>query len=82
MDRNDYLIGVNNPTDKTQQENLLKVREAFLELDRTTNHGRAVLDGYMLPGFEPPTSEFPEATNREIEALLSGSEGLPKCEAS
>ena len=82
LDRNDYLIGINKPSDKTQQENLLKVREAFLELDRTTNHGRAVLDAYMLPGFELPTSEFPEATNREIETLLSDSAGLPRCEAS
>lgn len=82
LDRNDYLIGVNKPKDKKQQSNLLKVQQAFLELDRTADDGRAVLDAYMLPGFELPTSQFPEATNHRIEALLSGSGGLPTCEAS
>lgn len=82
LDRNDYLIGVNKPMDKKQQSNLLKVQQAFLELDRTTDNGRTVLDSYMLPGFELPTSQFPEATNQRIEALLSRSGGLPSCEAS
>ena len=60
----------------------LEVQQAFLELDRTSNDGRAVLDTYALPGFEMPTKEFPGETNQQIETLLSQPEGLPSCEAS
>ena len=81
LGRNDYLIAAVNPMDTERQEHLLKVQQAFLELDRTTDDGRAVLDSYMLPGFELPTSQFPEVTNQRIEALLSSSAGLPSCEA-
>lgn len=81
LGRNDYLIAAVNPMDKERQEHLLKVQQAFLELDRTTDDGRAVLDSYMLPGFELPTLQFPEVTNQRIEALLSSSAGLPSCEA-
>ena len=80
--RNDYLIAAVSPMDTERQEHLLKVQQAFLELDRTTDDGRAVLDSYMFPGFELPTSQFPEVTNQRIEALLSSSGGLPSCEAS
>ena len=80
--RNDYLIAAVSPMDTERQEHLLKVQQAFLELDRTTDDGRAVLDSYMFPGFELPTSQFPEVTNQRIEALLSSSGGLPVCEAS
>ena len=82
LSRNDYLIGVNDPMDPKKQSKLLKVQQAFLELDRTSNDGRAVLDTYALPGFEMPTKEFPGETNQQIETLLSQPEGLPSCEAS
>ena len=82
LSRNDYLIGVNDPMDPKKQSKLLKVQQAFLELDRTSNDGRAVLDTYALPGFEMPTEEFPGKTNQQIETLLSQPEGLPSCEAS
>ena len=82
LSRNDYLIGVNDPMDPKKQSKLLKVQQAFLELDRTSNDGRAVLDTYALPGFEMPTKEFPGETNQQIETLLSQPEGLPSCEAT
>ena len=82
LSRNDYLIGVNDPMDPKKQSKLLKVQQAFLKLDRTSNDGRAVLDTYALPGFEMPTEEFPGKTNQQIETLLSQPEGLPSCEAS
>ena len=82
LSRNDYLIGVNDPMDPKKQSKLIKVQQAFLELDRTSNDGRAVLDAYALPGFEMPTKEFPEGTNQQIKTLLSQSEGLPACDAS
>lgn len=82
LSRNDYLIGVNDPMDPKKQSKLIKVQQAFLELDRTSNDGRAVLDAYALPGFEMPTKEFPEGTNQQIKTLLSQSEGLPTCDAS
>ena len=82
LSRNDYLIGVNDPMDPKKQSKLIKVQQAFLELDRTSNDGRAVLDTYALPGFEMPTKEFPGETNQQIETLLSQPEGLPSCEAS
>ena len=82
LSRNDYLIGVNDPMDPKKQSKLLKVQQAFLELDRTSNDGRAVLDTYALTGFEMPTKEFPGKTNQQIETLLSQPEGLPSCEAS
>ena len=80
--RNDYLIGVSKPNDNTHQSKLLKIQKAFLALDRTQSQGRAVLDAYMLPGFELPTSEFPGGTNRRIENLLSRSTPIPICDAS
>ena len=73
MSRNDYLIGVNDPMDPKKQSKLIKVQQAFLELDRTSNDGRAVLDAYTLPGFEMPTKEFPEGTKQQIKTLLSQS---------
>ena len=82
LSRNDYLIGVSDPMDPKKQSKLIKVQQAFLELDRTSNDGRAVLDAYALPGFEMPTKEFPEGTNQQIKTLLSQSEGLPTCDAS
>ena len=82
LSRNDYLIGVSDPMDPKKQSKLIKVQQAFLELDRTSNDGRAVLDAYALPGFEMPTKEFPERTNQQIKNLLSQSEGLPTCDAS
>ena len=82
LSRNDYLIGMNDPIDPEKQSKLLKVQQAFLELDHTSNDGSAVLDAYALPGFEMPTKQFPEEINQQIETLLSQPEGLPNCEAS
>ena len=82
LGRNDYLIAAVRPMDAERQKHLLKVQQAFLKLDRTTDHGRTVLDSYMFPGFELPTLQFPAKTNKQIEALLSTSGGLPTCEAS
>ena len=82
LGRNDYVIAAVSPTDAERQKHLLKVQQAFLMLDRTTEDGRAVLDSYMFPGFELPTPEFPSSTNKRIGELLSTSGGLPTCEAS
>ena len=70
LSRNDYLIGVSDPMDPKKQSKLIKVQQAFLELDRTSNDGRAVLDAYALPGFEMPTKEFPERTNQQIKTYF------------
>ena len=82
LGRNDYVIAAVSPTDVERQKHLLKVQQAFLMLDRTTEDGRVVLDSYMFPGFELPTPDFPASTNKRIEELLSTSGGLPTCEAS
>ena len=82
LGRNDYVIAAVSPADRERQAHLLKVQQAFLKLDRTTDEGRAVLDSYMFPGFELPNSQFPDVTNQRIEALLSKSGGLPVCEPS
>lgn len=82
LGRNDYLIAAVSPMDTERQNHVLKIKQAFLRLDRTTDQGRAILDSYTIPGFELPTQEFPAIMNQRIETLLSTYGGLPICEST